>query len=53
MRDMGISISRSTQTQKNEGQSVNFNNIQPGDCIYYDDHVVMYIENGKIIHACP
>ena len=53
MRDMGISISRSTQTQKNEGQSVNFNNIQPGDCIYYNGHVVMYIGNGKIIHASP
>ena len=51
MREMGVSISRSTHTQKNEGQSVNFNNMQPGDCIYYDGHVVMFIGNGSIIHA--
>ena len=51
MREMGVSISRSTHTQKNEGQSVNFNDMQPGDCIYYDGHVVMFIGNGSIIHA--
>ena len=53
MRDMGISISRTTHTQKNEGQAINFNNMEPGDCIYYTGHVVMYIGNGKIIHASP
>ena len=53
MRDMGISISRTTQTQKNEGQPVNFDQMIPGDCIYYDGHVVMFIGNGKIIHASP
>lgn len=53
MRDMGISISRTTHTQKNEGQPVNFNEMIPGDCIYYDGHVVMYIGNGNIIHASP
>lgn len=51
MREMGVSISRSTHTQKNEGQAVNFNDMIPGDCIYYDGHVVMYIGNGRIIHA--
>ena len=53
MRNMGINISRTTSTQRNEGQSVNFNEMQPGDCIYYNGHVVMYIGNGKIIHASP
>lgn len=53
MRDMGISISRSTHTQKNEGRSVSYNNMQPGDCIYYNGHVVMFIGNGRIIHASP
>lgn len=53
MRDMGVSISRSTHTQKNEGQAISFNNMQPGDCIYFDGHVVMFIGNGKIIHASP
>ena len=53
MRDMGVSISRSTKDQKNEGQAINFDNIQPGDCIYYDGHVVMYIGGGNIIHASP
>ena len=53
MRNMGINISRTTSTQRNEGRSVNFNEMQPGDCIYYNGHVVMYIGNGKIIHASP
>ena len=51
MREMGISISRSTHTQKNEGQSINYNDMQPGDCIYYNGHVVMFIGHGTIIHA--
>ena len=51
MRNMGVSISRTTQTQKDEGQPVSFNNMEPGDCIYYDGHVVMFIGNGRIIHA--
>jgi len=51
MRNMGVAISRTTRTQKNEGQPVSFNNMQPGDCIYYDGDVVMYIGSGKIIHA--
>ena len=53
MRIMGVPISRSTHTQKHEGQPVSFNNMQPGDCIYYNGHVVMYIGNGRIIHASP
>ena len=53
MRDMGVSISRTTHTQKNEGQPVNFNDMQPGDCIYYNGHVVMFIGSGRIIHASP
>lgn len=53
MRDMGVPISRSTNSQKKEGQSIDFNDMQPGDCIYYDGHVVMYIGNGSIIHASP
>ena len=51
MREMGISISRSTHTQKNEGRSINYNDMQPGDCIYYNGHVVMFIGHGTIIHA--
>ena len=53
MRDMGVTISRSTHTQKNEGKAINYNNMQPGDCIYYNGHVVMFIGNGRIIHASP
>ena len=51
MRKMGVAISRTTHTQKNEGTPVNINDMQPGDCIYYDGHVVMYIGNGRIIEA--
>ena len=27
--------------------------MQPGDCIYYNGHVVMFVGNGRIIHASP
>ena len=41
-RNMGVSISRTTQTPKDEGQPVSFDNMEPGDCIYYEGHVVMF-----------
>ena len=53
MRDMGVTISRSTHTQKNEGKAISYNNMQPGDCIYYNGHEEMFIGNGRIIHASP
>ena len=52
----GVRISRTTYTQINEGKSVNRDQLQPGDLIFfgsYSDphHVAMYVGNNCIIHA--
>lgn len=51
-RQHGISISRTTYTQIYDGTPVSRNELQPGDLVFPNpDHVVMYIGNGKILHA--
>ena len=53
----GISLSRTTYTQVNEGTSVgSLSEAKPGDLIFYSDsvnphHVAMYIGDGKVVHA--
>lgn len=52
----GISLSRTTYTQVNEGTSVgSLSEAKPGDLIFYGGtpptHVAMYIGNGQVVHA--
>ena len=52
----GISISRTTYTQINEGKAVSRDALQPGDLVFfgtYSDphHVGMYVGNNCFIHA--
>lgn len=53
----GISLSRTTYTQVNEGTAVgSLSEAKPGDLIFYSDsvsphHVAMYIGDGKVVHA--
>lgn len=53
----GISLSRTTYTQVNEGTSVgSLSEAKPGDLIFYSDsvsphHVAMYIGDGQVVHA--
>ena len=52
----GISITRTTYTQINDGIEVSKNNIVPGDLVFFGDygephHVGMYIGEGLYIHA--
>lgn len=52
----GISLSRTTYTQVNEGTAVgSLSEAKPGDLIFYGGasptHVAMYIGDGKVVHA--
>ena len=54
----GISLSRTSKAQANNGRTISDSEIQPGDLIFYGrsgvsgiGHVAIYIGNGKIVHA--
>jgi len=57
-RHFGYSIPRVARDQARIGKAVAWNDLQPGDLIFYSGnggksvtHVAMYIGNGKIVHA--
>ena len=37
--------------QRTFGKLISVSEAQPGDLVFYDGHVVMYIGDGKVIHA--
>ncbi|MBU3142671.1 NlpC/P60 family protein [Clostridium sp. CF012] len=51
----GVSMSRSTTTQVNEGSYVARDNLEPGDLIFFGSgsphHVGMYVGNNSYIHS--
>ena len=50
----GISLPHSAAAQYNLGTHVSFDQLQPGDLLFYHSpisHVVMYIGQGLIVHA--
>lgn len=47
----GISIPRVSTAQASSGKSVSISSVQPGDILYYGNHVGIYIGGGKIVHA--
>ena len=49
--DNGISLSRTTYTQMNEGTPVSYDEMQPGDVINYGYHTAIYLGNNQIVHA--
>lgn len=56
----GYSINRSASYQINNGVSVSFDELQPGDLVFFKNpgekypvsHVGIYIGDGQFIHAC-
>ena len=50
-KNFGITIPRVSRSQAVGGKEISISNVQPGDIIYYGDHVGIYIGGGKIVHA--
>ncbi len=52
----GISLSRTSAAQANQGKAVSWNNLQPGDLLFFAKngrvhHVGIYVGGGQMIHA--
>ena len=47
----GYSLPHSSSAQRNYGQSVSLEDIQPGDIVCYNHHVGIYVGDGTIISA--
>lgn len=56
-KHFGIKLPRTASSQAKVGKKVSFNNLEPGDLVFYGTggskitHVAIYIGNGKIVHA--
>ncbi|HIV17615.1 MAG TPA: C40 family peptidase [Candidatus Alectryocaccobium stercorigallinarum] len=47
----GISLPRTSGSQRSAGRAVSYAEAQPGDLICYSGHVAIYIGGGAIVHA--
>ena len=50
-KHFGINISPGVAYQKSQGREIPYDQIEPGDVIFYPGHAALYIGSGKIIHA--
>ncbi len=50
-KHFGISIPRTSAEQSQYGPKVAFDDLQPGDLVFYAGHVAISIGDGKIVHA--
>lgn len=53
---LGVSIPRTAAQQRNRSRGIDYNNLQPGDLLFFkinrrNNHVGIYIGDGKFIHA--
>lgn len=47
----GISIPRTSGSQKSGGKYISISQVKPGDIVWRPGHVGIYVGNGKVIHA--
>lgn len=47
----GVTLPRTSSSQRNAGAAVSYKNVLPGDIICYEGHVGIYIGNGEIVNA--
>ncbi len=50
-RYFGVTIPRTSSSQRSVGTEVSYADAQPGDIICYSGHVAIYVGGGKIVHA--
>ena len=50
-KDFGYNLPRTSYEQRSAGESVDYDDAEPGDLICYDGHIGIYIGGGKIVHA--
>jgi cell wall-associated NlpC family hydrolase len=49
----GVSITRTTYTQINDGTRISMSQLRPGDLVFFNNlaHVALYAGNGQVLHA--
>ncbi|MFF1691489.1 MULTISPECIES: NlpC/P60 family protein [unclassified Streptomyces] len=49
----GVSITRTTYTQQNDGPKIGMSQLKPGDLVFFNNlaHVGLYAGNGQVLHA--
>ncbi|QGV81036.1 C40 family peptidase [Streptomyces ficellus] len=52
-RQAGVSITRTTYTQHNDGVKIGRGELKPGDLVFFSNlsHVGLYAGNGQVLHA--